>query len=84
MGPWCAQMGFGGWVGAAAFWLAVVALVVWGLTRLFPVQGRGDARAVLDARLARGEIDPETYRMVREELDADTAAGPRRPDARLR
>ena len=75
MGPWCAQMGFGGWLGMAAFWIVVIALVIWALTRLFPVQGRGDARATLDARLARGEIDPETYRLIRDELDALHPAG---------
>ena len=74
MGPWCAQMGVSGWVGMAAFWLVVVALVIWALTRLFPGQPGGSARAVLDERLARGEIDPETYRLVREELDGLTTA----------
>ena len=69
MGPWCGQMGVGGWLGMVAFWIVVVALVIWALTRLFPTQQSTGARAVLDARLARGEIDPETYRLVREELD---------------
>lgn len=69
MGPWCGQMGTGGWVGMAVFWLVVVALAVWAVTRLFPAQTSGDARATLDARLARGEIDAETYRLIRTELD---------------
>lgn len=75
MGPWCGQMGVGGWVGMVAFWVVVVALVIWALMRLFPTQRSGGERAVLDARLARGEIDPETYRLVREELDSFEAAG---------
>ena len=70
MGPWCAQMGVGGWAGTAAVWLAVVALAVWALTRLFPARPPGGARAILDARLARGEIDAETYRLIREEFDS--------------
>lgn len=69
MGPWCAQMGVGGWAGTAAVWLVVVALAVWALTRLFPARPADGARATLDARLARGEIDVETYRLVRDELD---------------
>ena len=69
MGPWCAQMGVGGWTGMAAFWLVVIALAIWGLSRLFPGRPTESARSTLDGRLARGEIDPETYRLIREELD---------------
>lgn len=69
MGPWCGQMGIGGWTGMIAFWLVVVALAIWALTRLFPMRGAGDARADLDSRLARGEIEPEAYRLIRDELD---------------
>lgn len=84
MGPWCAQMGVGGWVGMGVFWLVVVALVVWGVSRLFPTrQGSSpqgsSAQDVLDARLASGDIDPATYRALREELDAarqGTVSGP--------
>lgn len=75
MGPWCGQMGLGGWLGMVAFWLVVVAFAVWALMRLFPVDGGGHARATLDARLARGEIDPETYHLIREELDGLHTAG---------
>ena len=75
MGPWCGQMGVSGWVGMGAFWLIMVALVIWGLMRLFPLQKDNGARAALDARLARGEIDPETYRIIREELDDLEVAG---------
>jgi putative membrane protein len=68
-------MGVGGWVGMGVFWLAVVALVVWGVSRLFPTrQGPSSPGSspqdVLDARLASGEIDPTTYRALREELEA--------------
>ena len=75
MGPWCGQMGVGGRLGMVAFWVVVVAVAIWALTRLFPAQTGGSARATLDARLARGEIDAETYRLVREELDDLEAAG---------
>ena len=75
MGPWCGQMGVSGWVGMVAFWLIMVTLVIWGLTRLFPLQKGDSSRAALDARLARGEIDPETYRLIRAELDDLEVAG---------
>jgi putative membrane protein len=68
-------MGVGGWIGMIAFWAVVVALVIWGVCRLFPAHNATDARVALDQRLARGEIDPETYRLVREELDSLEAAG---------
>lgn len=74
MGPWCAQMGVGGWAGTAAVWIVVIAVAVWALTRLFPARPAGSARATLDARLARGEIDAETYRLIRDELDGTGAA----------
>lgn len=67
MGPWCGQMGVGGWLGMVALWVVVLAAVIWAVTRMFPVQR--DPRAVLDARLARGEIDAVQYRLVREELE---------------
>ena len=75
MGPWCGQMGVSGWLGMAALWVVIVALAIWAISRLFPVRSGSDARAALDARLARGEIDPETYRLVREELDGLDATG---------
>ena len=75
MGPWCGQMGVGGWIGMVAFWVVVVALVIWALARLFPTQRSAGERGVLDARLARGEIDPETYRLLREELESLEVAG---------
>jgi putative membrane protein len=57
-----------------AFWVVVVVVVVWGVSRLFPAQPPvGDARSILDARLAAGDIDPATYRAVREELAAQSA-----------
>jgi putative membrane protein len=44
MGPWCGQMGVGGWIGMIAFWAVVVALVIWGVGRLFPAHNATDAR----------------------------------------
>src|SRR5665647_766826 len=56
MGPWCGQMGIGGWVGAVGFWVIVVAVVIWGVSRLFPANDAPAPRAVLDARLASGDL----------------------------
>ena len=32
----CGPMGFAGWLVMLLVWTAVIALVVWGITRLFP------------------------------------------------
>lgn len=69
MGVWCSQMSTAGWVVMVAVWAALVALAVWAVCRLFPTQRASDARAVLDARLASGQIDVDLYHRVREELD---------------
>ena len=69
------------WVLMIAF-LALVAWAVWALVRAVTrnqgqqdgngLDGRGrDARAILDERLARGEIDVDEYRRLREEIGAD-------------
>ncbi|WP_448059220.1 hypothetical protein [Cellulomonas hominis] len=77
--PWCAQAGAASWLATIAVWVVIVALVAWGLGRMFPVRSDADARAadarsILDTRLAAGEIDVETYRAVRTQIDADPAA----------
>ena len=69
MGPWCTQMSVGGWLVMIALWVSVVALIVWGVGRLFPAPGARDARALLDSRLASGEIDADSYRSLRSTLD---------------
>ena len=57
-----------GWGGMALMALVVVAIVVLVVWAISSRTGEtGGARAVLDARLARGEIDAERYR---QRLDA--------------
>lgn len=73
MGLWCNQMGVGGWVAMIALWVAVLAVVIWAVCRMFPTPRRRpdpslDPQALLDARLASGEVDPETYRSLRSHL----------------
>jgi putative membrane protein len=69
------------WVGMA-FWiltlLALIALVTWlalrsgaGARQEPPRPKVPAARAILDERYARGEIDDEEYRRRRSVLDAD-------------
>jgi putative membrane protein len=52
--------------GSILFWIVIVALIVFAFARLSTPRERGsDARAVLDERLARGEIDVDEYRTRR-------------------
>lgn len=76
------DMGSGGWIVMVLFWAVVVAAIVWAV---FVLPARRDAvqagagaverpRDILDARLARGEIDTETYDQLRAKLAADGSA----------
>ena len=61
------------WVGMLVFWglliWAVYALIT-NLTRTpGPGYHGGDARSILDGRLARGEISPEEYQRLRDLMD---------------
>lgn len=65
------------WIGMVAFW-AFVIWAVWamvtGTTRRPsqpPRSPGGDARGILDERLARGEIDIEEYRRLRDAISSD-------------
>jgi putative membrane protein len=78
------SMGAGGWVLMALFWVALVALVVWAVVRLFPsrTDGAGEPRGrseepreILDRRLASGEIDVETYERLRSRVGPPSLAG---------
>jgi putative membrane protein len=65
------------WLSMAGFWLVVVLVAIWATTRLFPAgDPPASARTILDERLARGELDVDEYRLLRDEL---TAAGQGRP-----
>lgn len=68
------------WVGMIVFW----GLLIWGIYVLVSSAARrpgerersGDARSVLDERLARGEIDAEEYRRLRDLIGSDTSGRP--------
>lgn len=55
-----------GWmmVGSGLFWGALIALGVFAVVRFSqrPIDRRSDPKAILDERLARGEITPDEYR----------------------
>ena len=78
-------MGAGGWVGwiaMAVFWIGLIALVGWGVSRAFPSgNGRDDTSGaprpespaeVLDRRYAAGEIDEDRYQAMRATLTSAT------------
>ena len=76
---WDGGMGAGTWILMILAWIALIALIVWAIARLFPALSRGDGRreaeekdetpqAILDRRLARGEIDTDEYERLREAL----------------
>lgn len=65
------------WLSMAAFWLAIVLVAIWATTRLFPAPDRHpSARAIVDERFARGELDLDEYRRLRNELAAPAKGRP--------
>jgi putative membrane protein len=66
-----AGMGWLGIVTMLLFWAGVLALVVWGLSNLFPAQRTNteiDAVEIVRQRFARGEISREEYLQAVETL----------------
>ncbi len=69
-------MGAGGWIAMTVFLIALLVLVVWGVTRLLPARGPGADAAprgetpeeILDRRFALGDIDEETYQRQRTQI----------------
>ena len=74
-------MDAGWWVLMSVVWVALIALVVWAIVRLFPgrrePEADADPKRTLDRRLASGEIDTSTYDQLRERLDRGALAGGR-------
>ena len=77
-GDYCGGMGPAGWLLMIGFWAAVIAVIVWAVTRLFPKASTGgrspiphqrpDTQELLGQRPASDEIDPQTYIAARREL----------------
>lgn len=72
---WC-RMSALGWGAMIAVWLAVVALAMWGVSRLFPSRRASTPRAALDEWLAAGDIDIDLYRRLRADLEAAASNSP--------
>jgi putative membrane protein len=75
-------MGAAGWLLMAVFWIALIALVVFAVVRLFPRteptpeprEPRGEPREILKCRLASGEIDVDTYEQLSSKLGPPSTA----------
>ena len=77
-------MGAGGWVLMVVFGTALLALIAWAIARIAPSH-TDDVREprrptdepvdILDRRLARGEINVETYEQLRSKVSSRPAAG---------
>ena len=77
MGWYGGGMGPLGWLAMVVFWLILLGLIVWLVVRLVPGSSGGATHAsgespleILDRRLARGEVDLETWQAQRAALIA--------------
>ena len=76
-------VGVGGMIGMVVFWLVLLALIVWAVSRLLPGRqgssqpGPETPEEILDRRFARGEVDLETYQMQRAALATARGEGKR-------
>lgn len=69
-------MGAGGWIAVTVFWVGLLALVIWGVSRVSGGRPGGDddtrraltPEELLDRRYVNGEIDEESYRTMRDTL----------------
>ena len=81
-------MGAGGWIAMTVFWIALITLVVWLVIRALPGardngrEGRREGLAgtetpeqILDRRYAAGELDMETYQVMRATLASGRSSG---------
>ena len=76
-------MGAAGWLLMALFWIALVALVVFAVMRMFPRteptpesrERPEEPREILKRRLASGEIDVDTYEQLSSKLGPSPTAG---------
>jgi putative membrane protein len=82
-------MGAGGWIAMVLFWIALITLVVWLVVKTLPGggdRGRGARpedmgtgterpEQILDRRYAAGELDQETYQMMRATLASGRSSG---------
>lgn len=70
---WCSGMGAGGWLLMVFFWAALLGVIVWAVTRLFPSASKTSAADLLEQRLAAGQIEVDAYRQARDALTRSSA-----------
>ena len=77
MGWYGGGMGPVGWLAMGLFWLILLGLIVWLVSRLLPGSAGGTTRSsgesaldILDRRLASGEIDLAAWQAARAALVA--------------
>lgn len=86
MNGWHGGMSAGGWILMVVLWVVLIAVIVWVIARVLPTRRDASATSVepddaeeplviLDRRLARGDIDVETYDALRKKLGAGAASG---------
>lgn len=85
MDGWDTGMGALGWTLMVIFWIALVVLIGLAIARLLPSSTASaqepesreppSPERLLDERLARGEIDLETYERLRDALGRRGGAG---------
>ncbi len=81
MNGWDGGMSTAGWIFMVLLWVLLIVVIVWAVTQLVPsrrqVTSQGEPPApaanerpetILARRLARGEIDPDTYDRLRQKL----------------
>jgi putative membrane protein len=76
-------MGAAGWLLTALFWIALLALVVFAVLRLFPRaepnassrERAEDPGEILKRRLASGEIDVDTYQQLSAKVGPSSPSG---------
>ena len=81
MNGWDGGMTTTGWIFMGLFWVLLILVIVWAITQVLPARSgspepkppvKDDSpETILAQRLARGEIDAETYDALREKLHDD-------------
>lgn len=57
----CTQMGVGTWIAMIIGWIAVLAVVVWAVCRMFPTTKRVDTDTIPGTRRASSEMASSVY-----------------------
>lgn len=66
---YCAGSGWAGLLLMVGLWAGLLAVVFWGVRRMFPASRRhGDPLDLLATRLASGDIDPDEFRRRQDQI----------------